>query len=72
MRQSFTKGTGALGKELRFEDKGHRWRNDSIAFDPIDNWKYLLLFFFNQRNNSRFFRKVERGLFKIFFIKEWI
>ena len=72
MRQSFTKGPGALGKELTFLDKGHCWRNDSIAYNPKDNWKYLLLFFFNQRNKSRFFGKVERGLYKLFFVKEWV
>lgn len=72
MRQSFTKGPGALGKELKFEDKSHCWRNDSIAYNPLDNWKYLLLFYFNSRNKRRFFRKVERGLYKFFFIKEWI
>lgn len=72
MRQSFAKGPGASGKELKFEDKGHCWRNDSIAYNPLDNWKYLLLFYFNSRNKLRFFRKVERGLYKLFFIKEWV
>lgn len=72
MRESFVEGVGAIGKKFVFEEKGHCWRNDSISYNPRDNWKYLLLYFSNLRNRNWIFRKLERGLYKLFFVKEWI
>lgn len=67
MQKSFV-GNFVLNKEFQIHKAKHSWRSDVFSYSKWENPLFDVLSFLGERRNFRFFRKLERAVYKVFIL----